>query len=66
MKTYGCGDSPEDWVCVYNIALNNMDWKSRNRLIKYIVDTRAHGTEYTSRDKYPWERTKIVNYIREC
>ena len=66
MSATGGGDTPEDWVGGYNIALNNMSWRSGNRLIIHIADAGAHGTDYTSGDKYPSEGPKLDNYIREC
>ena len=66
MKPYGGNDIPEDWVGGYGIALNNICWRGGNRLIIHIADAGAHGTEYTSGDKYPSEGPKLDNYIREC
>jgi len=66
MGAYGGKDTPEDWVGGYNIAINNMSWRSGNRLIIHIADAGAHGTEYTSGDKYPSEGPKLDNYLREC
>jgi len=66
MEPYGGKDTPEDWVGGYRLALNNMSWRSGNRLIIHIADAGAHGTEYTSGDNYPSEGPKLDNYIREC
>ncbi len=66
MEATGGGDTPEDWVGGYNIALNNISWRSGNRLIIHIADAGAHGTEYSSGDKYSSEGPKLDNYIREC
>ena len=66
MAATGGGDTPEDWVGGYNIALHNMHWRSGNRLIIHIADAGAHGTEYTTNDKYSSEGPKLDNYIREC
>ena len=66
MSASGGGDTPEDWVGGYNIALNNISWRSGNRLIIHIADAGAHGTDYTSGDKYSSEGPKLDNYIREC
>ena len=62
----GGGDTPEDWAGGYKIALNNMSWRKGNRLIIHIADAGAHGTEYTSKDKYPSEGPKLDNYIKIC
>ena len=66
MKAIGGGDTPEDWVGGYNLALYNMSWRSGNKLIIHIADAGAHGKEYTSGDKYAAEGPKLDNYIREC
>ena len=66
MGCYGGNDAPEDWVGGYNLALNQIKWRSGNRLIIHIADAGAHGTEYTSGDKYPSEGPKLDNYIRQC
>ena len=66
MGAYGGKDTPEDWVGGYKIAINNMSWRSGNRLIIHIADAGAHGTEYTSGDNYPSEGPKLDNYLREC
>ena len=50
----------------YNLALNNISWRTGNRLIIHIADAGAHGTEYTSGDKYPLEGPKLDNYIKKC
>lgn len=33
MAPVGDGDIPEDWIGVYIIALNNMNWRNGNKLI---------------------------------
>ena len=66
MAATGGGDTPEDWVGGYNIALNNMSWRSGNRLIIHIADAGAYGTDYISGDNYSYEGPKLDNYIREC
>jgi hypothetical protein len=66
IKASGGGDAPEDWVGGYNIALNTLKWRNGNRLIIHIADAGAHGTDYTSGDKYSSEGPKLDNYIREC
>ena len=66
IRADGGGDTPEDWVGGYNLALNNMSWRNGNRLIIHIADAGAHGTEYSSGDKYPAEGPKLDNYLREC
>jgi len=62
----GGNDTPEDWVGGYQLALNNMGWRSGNRLIIHIADAGAHGKDYTSYDNYPAEGPKLDNLIRQC
>ena len=64
MQATGGGDLPEDWVGGYNLALYNMSWRSGNRLIIHIADAGAHGTNYTSNDKYPSEGPKLDDLLR--
>ena len=33
MAPVGDGDIPEDWIGVYIIAMNNMNWRNGNKLI---------------------------------
>ena len=66
IKAYGGADTPEDWVGGYGIAVNKINWREGNRLIIHIADAGAHGTEYTSGDKYPSEGPKLDNYIKKC
>jgi len=62
----GGGDIPEDWVGGYDLALKKLSWRSGNRLIIHIADAGAHGTEYTSGDKYSSEGPKLDKYIKKC
>ena len=48
------------------MALYEMNWRSGSKLISHIADAGAHGTEYSSGDKYPSETSKLDNYIKEC
>ena len=66
MLNKGGGDIPEDWVGGYDLALKKLSWRSGNRLIIHIADAGAHGTEYTSGDKYSSEGPKLDKYIKEC
>ena len=63
----GGGDTPEDWVEGYNIALSDkMKWRNGMKLIIHIADAGAHGTEFSSGDKYPKEGPKLEKLIKEC
>ena len=55
------GDIPEDWLVVYNIALNNMNWRNGNRLIIHNEDAVTHITDYSIGDNYPLEGPKLDN-----
>ena len=44
IKADGGGDTPEDWVGGYEIALNDMKWRENGiKLIIHIADAGAHG-----------------------
>ena len=64
-KPYGGNDTPEDWVGGYELALDKMSWRDGNRLIIHIADAGAHGTDYTSKDKYPLEGAKLDKLIQK-
>ena len=66
IKAKGGGDEPEDWVGGYNIALNYISWRNGNKLIIHIADAGAHGTDYSTKDKYPDEGPKLDKLIMEC
>lgn len=66
MKPYGGGDSPEDWVGSYNIALNNISWRKGLRCIVHIADAGAHGTKYSPGDGHPEEGPKLDLLIPKC
>jgi hypothetical protein len=42
----GGGDSPEDWVGAYEIALKQIHWRSGAKTIVHIADAPAHGTAF--------------------
>ena len=63
----GGGDSPEDWVEGYKIALNNMGWRDGGmKLIIHIADAGAHGEEFSEGDKHPEEGPKLIELIKKC
>ena len=62
----GGGDTPEDWVGGYNLALNNMNWRNGNKLIIHIADAGAHGNDYSNNDNHPFEGPKLDKLIKEC
>ena len=66
IKAYGGGDTPEDWVGGYKIALNNMKWRKGIKLIIHIADAGAHGEEFSKGDKYPEQGPLLLPLIKEC
>ena len=66
MRPDGGGDTPEDWVGGYNIALNNINWRKGVRCIIHIADAGAHGTKYSPGDSHPDEGPKLDSLIPRC
>jgi hypothetical protein len=66
MVATGGGDTPEDWVGAYNIALNNISWRKGVKCIIHIADAGAHGTKYSPGDGHPYEGPKLDNLIPQC
>ena len=67
IEPYGGGDTPEDWVEGYNIALSDkMKWRNGMKLIIHIADAGAHGEEFSEGDNYPNEGPKLEQKIKEC
>ena len=65
-RPIGGGDTPEDWVGGYKLALNNMKWNDGKKLIIHIADAGAHGNEYSSGDRYPNEGPILDKLIKEA
>ena len=67
VKPYGGGDTPEDWVGGYDIALNKMKWKDDGiKLIIHIADAGAHGTEFSEGDNHPEQGKLLPPKIKDC
>ena len=66
MEPKGGGDTPEDWVGSYNIALKYISWRKGVKCIIHIADAGAHGTNYSAGDTHPDEGPKLDNLIPEC
>ena len=66
MAPTGGGDTPEDWVGAYNIALNNISWRKGVKCIIHIADAGAHGTKYSPGDGHPDEGPKLDYLIPQC
>ena len=68
VKAKGGGDTPEDWVGGYEIALNNMKWREDGiKLIIHIADAGAHGKRFTIKDEKHNDQGKLLPpKIEEC
>ena len=66
IKVYEGGDSPEDWVEGYKIAINEMKWRKGIKLIIHIIDAVAHVTEFSKRDNCPEQGPLLHPLIKEC
>ena len=68
VKAYGGGDSPEDWVGAFKIALdtNKIKWRKGNKLIIHIADAPAHGDEFAGKPNYTDEGPKLIEQIKKC
>ncbi len=62
----GGGDGPEDWVGGFDMALDNIAWRSGTRLIIHIADAPAHGSEWCNRTNHESENSKLYPMIQKC
>ena len=62
----GGGDSPEDWVGGYDMALDNIAWRNGTRLIIHIADAPAHGSEWCNKENHESENPKLYTRIQKC
>ena len=68
----GGGDTPEDWVGAYKIALDEDDMKWRKNSVKIIIhiaDAGAHTLRFSKGDKKhnkPEYEIGLVNLIKKC
>jgi hypothetical protein len=46
VTAYGGGDTPEDWVGAYDLALHELSWRDGAKTIVHIADAPAHGSEW--------------------
>jgi hypothetical protein len=61
----GGGDSPEDWVGAYSLALKQIDWRGGAKAIIHIADAPAHGQEYCGYENHEDESPKLAPLIQE-
>ena len=66
IKAYGGGDTPEDWVGGYEIALKSMQWRNGIKLIIHIADAGGHGEEFSKNDKHDEQGALLYPIIEEC
>ena len=60
------GDVPEDWIGVYEQALDNVAWRNGTRLIIHIADAPAHGSEWCNANNHNEENPKLYPIIQKC
>ena len=57
IEACGGGDTPEDWVEGYNLALSEeMKWRNGIKLIIHIADAGAHGKEFSKNDRRNYDK----------
>jgi hypothetical protein len=59
----GGGDTPEDWVGAYNLALNTIRWRTGAKTIIHIADAPAHGQVYCGTQNHEEESPKLKPLI---
>jgi hypothetical protein len=62
----GGGDGPEDWVGAYRLALDNINWRSGQRLIIHLADAPAHAQYYCGSINHEEEQPKLAPLIQRC
>ena len=66
----GGGDTPEDWVGGYRLALNNMNWRTKSiKIIIHIADAGAHSLRFTKGDtkhNNSENENGLVDSIKKC
>jgi hypothetical protein len=59
----GGADTPEDWVGAYDLALNQIQWRSGAKTIVHIADAPAHGERYCGVTNHEEETPKLAPLI---
>ena len=62
----GGGDGPEDWVGGFDMALDNIAWRSGTRLIIHIADAPAHGSQWCGSSNHESENSKLYPMVQKC
>ena len=67
LKSYGGGDTAEDWVGGYDMAINQINWRNGIKLIIHICDADGHGRGFAkTEDHHPNESDKYLPLIEKC
>jgi hypothetical protein len=61
----GGGDSPEDWVGAYRLALDDIKWRDGAKAVVHIADAPAHGQKYCGYANHEDESEKLEPLLRE-
>jgi hypothetical protein len=64
IRANGGGDSPEDWVGAYRLALREISWRDGAKTIVHIADAPAHGQRWGG-PGHEEEASKLVPLIQE-
>ena len=65
-RASGGGDTPEDWVGAYDMALNNIAWRNGTRLIIHIADAPAHGSIWYGKSNHDDQNAKLYPLIKKA
>ena len=65
-RAHGGGDTPEDWVGAYEMALDNIAWRNGTRLIIHIADAPAHGSKWYGKKNHEEENEKLYPLIKKA
>ena len=65
-RASGGGDTPEDWVGAYDMALNNIAWRNGTRLIIHIADAPAHGSIWYGQSNHDDQNAKLYPLIKKA
>ena len=65
-RANGGGDTPEDWVGAYDMALNNIAWRNGTRLIIHIADAPAHGSIWCGKSNHDDQNEKLYPLIKKA
>ncbi|OHT10389.1 hypothetical protein TRFO_20351 [Tritrichomonas foetus] len=61
----GGGDSPEDWVGAYRLALCDVNWRDGAKTIIHIADANAHCSKFCGYNNHEEEAGKLEPLVFE-